>query len=331
MGDNRVPWGCSVQGDAGWSSPCREGFAGGTPGAPGTALINQQASELQCMPVTISLTEIPELFAARRDASAARTAKRAARRAAALLPYGFLCANPCSATIPIVSCPLCSHPCAGAAQDYLGAGLLCLPALSLRTAFPTTAPSFTLSHLQTTKPKPASRWRERTSSSFNYREALSHRGEEKHGALQLLTRIHQPHKKSFQLLFAEALKSLGRGQKCGVIHNAGNAQPGPRAARTQITTWLWGCQHVWQRDLADPQHETQRAVAQAQPTPLPKPSLPQHGAAAPLGRDVARPVHQCWHPVPSFPGGLLGRAASCKREQNAQHHLHGSCEAVGTL
>lgn len=105
MGDNWVPWGCLVQGDEGWSSPCREGFAGGTPCLPDSALINQQASELQCMPATISLTEIPELFAARRDASAARTAKRAARRAAALLPYGFLCASPCSATIPTISVP----------------------------------------------------------------------------------------------------------------------------------------------------------------------------------------------------------------------------------
>lgn len=202
-----------------------------------------------------------------------------------------------------------------------------MPALSLWTAFPTTAPSLTLSHLQTTKPKPASQRREKTSSSFNYREALSHRREETHGSLQLLTRIHQPHKKSFQLLFAEALKSLGREQKCGIIHNAGNAQPGP-CCQDQVTTRLWSCQCVRQCDLADARYE---AVAQTQLTPHPKPSLPQHGVAAPLGRDVARPVCQRRHPVPSFPGGLLGRAASCKREQSAQRPLCGSCEAVGTL
>lgn len=48
---------------------------------------------------------------------------------------------------------------------------------------------------QTTKPKPASRRGEGTSASINYREALGHRGEEAHRALQLLARSHRPHRK----------------------------------------------------------------------------------------------------------------------------------------
>lgn len=41
-------------------------------------------------------------------------------------------------------------------------------------------------------------------------------------------------------------------------------------------------------------------------TPLPEGLLPEQSVARPPGRDTARPVHQGWHPVPSFPGRLLG-------------------------